>query len=324
MGECFIMRHGGSVYRPPLLNVAFPKDVALSVVDGSPESADFTVVVDKAGNPAFYSYQWYIDGVAVDGAVTPNFTLNDITDAAVRNICCEVSNKGGIVVSRQATLYVSRTDSPVLDAAYPADITCEANGSATFEAKIIKHGTTPEYTYQWYMDDVAVESATENVFKVTNPSLGKHRVYCKITSAAGSVDSRTAILNVDTLVLYPVNNSANDVTGGWVSRDAEIDGKIYTSEISRYTVNSIDLTNFSKICFEGKMRNYSDDDDMVGFEVWRYATNGVLRGFITDKCGNNGNFTIDVSRLSGKYYLGYHVASRDVASVNMTKLYLKV
>ena len=323
MGECFIMRRGGNILRLTVPNGSYPQDCAVSVNDGQAGSATFEAVIADAGNPAFCTYQWYVDGIAVDGAVNATFTMENIVDAAVRTVYCEITNKAGTATTRSATLTVSRIDSPVLDTAYPADITCDAGASAVFETKIIKHGTSTDYTYQWYLDDVAVASATEATFKVTKPSFGKHRVYCKVTSSAGTITSRVATLNVDTLVLYASGVNTDSVAGGWAHRSAEYDGEVYDAEISRYTVNAIDLTGFSKICFEGKMRT-SDHDYDVGFEVWRYSTNGILRGEVAHKYGNTGNFTLDVSRLSGKYYLGYYVSDRDYGSVTMTKLYLKV
>lgn len=325
MGECFIMRRGGSIYKLPVLNGSYPQDVCVAVNDGQAQSATFEVVIAEAGNPAFCTYQWYVDGIPVDGAVSSTFTLENITDAAVRNIYCAISNKAGTTTTRSATLSANRNDSPVLDTAYPADVTCDTGGSVVFETKIIKHGTSTDYTYQWYVDDVAVESATEATFKMSNPTLGNHRVYCEVTSSAGTITSRVAVLNVDTMILYASGVNSNSITGGWVYRMTEYDGEVYEDDIGKSTANSIDLTNFSKLYFEGKMKVSDDeDDDNVGFCVWRYATNGILRGEVAHKYGNSGNFTIDVSRLSGKYYLGYYVYDRDYGSVKMTKLYLKV
>lgn len=325
MGECFIMRRGGNLLSLPVLNSDYPQDFAVTVNDGQAESATFEAVIAEAGNPAFYTYQWHLDGVPVDGAARATFTLENITDAAVRNVYCEISNKAGTMTTRRAILTVSRNDCPVLDGAYPADVTCDVGGSASFEAKIIKHGTSTEYTYQWYLDDVAVESATKATFKMTNVSLGKHRVYCKVTCSAGTVTSRVAMMNVDTLTLYASSANNNAVTGGWVYREVEHDGESVEMEVSMSTANSIDLTNFSKLCFEGEMDTYDDDDhDDAGFCVWRYAINGCLRGEVAHKCGRSNNFTIDVSGLTGNFYIGYYVSYRDFGTINMTKLYLKV
>ena len=325
MGECFIMRRGGNILRLPVPNSSYPQDLAVSINDGQAESATFEVVIAEAGNPAFCTYQWYVDGIPVDGAESAAFTLENITDSAVHNVYCEIRNKAGTTTTRSATLTASRNDSPVLDTAYPTDVTCDTGGSVIFATKIIKHGTSNEYTYQWYLDDVAVETATEETFTVTNPSLGKHRVYCKVTSSAGTVTSRVATLNVDTMILYASGAASNAVTGGWAHRMFEHDGNVFQAAISKSTMNSVDLTNFSKLCFEGMMRN----NDMVniynvGFGVWHYATNGILRVAAARKYGSSGNFTIDVSALTGKYYIGYYVLDQDYGSVSMTSLYLKV
>lgn len=322
MGECFIMRRGGSIYKLPILSSLYPKDVAVAVIDGQPTSATFSVVVEQAGNPALYEYQWFVDGVAVDGAVAASYTMDDITDAAVHNVHCAVKNNAGMVLTRKATLSASRTDSLVLDTAYPADVNCEVGGTATFEAKVIKYGSFTDCTYQWFVDDVAVESATASTFQMTNVELGKHSVYCTVTNSAGTVRSRVSTLNVDTLILYASGANYDAITGGWVYRYTYDEGEVWQDDICKSTRNAIDLTNFSKLYFEGRMVNGSGDN--VGFCIWKSAADNTLRNAVAEKNGSTGNFTIDVSRLSGKYYLGYWVYDSQDGSVNMTKLYLKV
>jgi len=90
---------------------------------------------------------------------------------------------------------------PVLNSAYPADVTQleKSGGSASFEVKISKAGHPDSYTYQWYVNDVAVSGATGASYTKTGlTSAATYRVYCKVTSAAGSVNSRTATLTVQT------------------------------------------------------------------------------------------------------------------------------
>jgi hypothetical protein len=327
MGECFIMRRGGDILRLPVLDGGYPRDFAITVSDGQSESVTLETLMLDAGNPTFCTYQWYVDGAPVDGAVSATFTMDNIVDSAIHNVYCLISNRAGTVATRIATLSVSRIDSPVLDTTYPADASCDVYGSVVFETKIIKHGTSLDYSYQWYMDDTAVEGATSETFKVTNPSIGTHRVCCKVTSSAGTVISRVAALTVDTLILYASKVDTSGVTGGWVDREIEKDGGSLKYYDSGSTVNGIDLTNFSKLCFEGRIKhNHAGEDpsEEVGLGVWRYATNGVLRNKVASRDGNQNDFTIDVSRLSGKYYIGYYVEDSGDGYVSMKTLYLKV
>ena len=326
MGECFIMRRGGSIYKLPALDDRYPQDVAVDVIDGQAASATFSTVLAEHGVPASYMYQWYFDGVAVDGAVDSCYSKNDILDAATHNVYCEVKHKAGTVRTRVATLSATKSDSPVLDNKYPADITCDVGGNATFEVKIVKHGTSAEYAYQWYVDDVAVENATGPSYTMSNLATGKHRVFCKITSTAGTTTSRVAFLNVDSLLLYNNYDTCDEVTGGWTTRKIMHDGETLEYDVCRSTVNSIDLTSFSKLCFEGTMQEFTDGHypEIIGFCIWSDVWNNTLMNGVAAKYGSNGNFTLDVSGLTGKYYIGYYVHSHDYGSINMKKCYLKV
>lgn len=99
MGECLITRRGGETYKLPILNGTYPTDITLEL--GS--SVTSKVVIDEDGNPASYFFQWYRNGVAIEGA--NNQTYN-YTPTATGNITlyCEVENSAGIVRSRTATI----------------------------------------------------------------------------------------------------------------------------------------------------------------------------------------------------------------------------
>lgn len=326
MGECFIMRRGGSIYKLPALDDRYPQDVSVDVIDGQAASATFSAVLAEPGVPAFYTYQWYVDGVAVDGAVNSSYSINDILDASTHNVYCEVKHKAGTVRSRIATLYANKSDSPVLDGAYPADISCDVGESATFEVRIIKHGTPAEYTYQWYVDDVAVENANGTSYTMDNLDIGNHRVFCRITSAAGTTTSRAAMLNVNSMLLYNNYNPCVEATGGWTNRKIMGNSEPVEFDICQSTANSIDLTPFSKLCFEGIMSEFTDGQSpaIIGFGIWSNAWDNTLMNCVAAKHGNNRNFTLDVSGLNGKYYIGYYVYDREYGAIYMNKLYLKV
>lgn len=92
-------------------------------------------------------------------------------------------------------------ETPVLNSSYPANVTQleKAGGSASFSVKIATEGNPDTYSYQWYVNDAAVSGATSSSYTKTGlTSAATYTVYCKVTNKAGSVNSRTAILTVQT------------------------------------------------------------------------------------------------------------------------------
>lgn len=99
---------------------------------------------------------------------------------------------------------------------FPKDVTTTVirgqTASATFEAKILKHGRPAEYTYQWYVNGTTAEGATGENYTMDNlTDSATYSVYCEVTNKKGTVRTRTATLEVEqyyTPVLnsnYPAN-----------------------------------------------------------------------------------------------------------------------
>ena len=88
---------------------------------------------------------------------------------------------------------------PVLSPSLPQDVSVAAaiGASANFSISIQTPGAPAEYTYQWYMNGTLVSGQNGTTCKITGlVTQRKHTIYCRVTNKAGSVDSRTAIINV--------------------------------------------------------------------------------------------------------------------------------
>ena len=197
-------------FRTPVLNGNYPENVMIPFVAGESKSASFQVQVTDPGMPAAHTFQWYVDGSAVSGATSSTYTIAGLNAAVTKTVYCKVTNTAGTVQSRTATLTVVEYKTPVLKADYPRDRTMSVVDDATsttFAVAVETAGVPASYTWQWYVNEAAVEGATQSSFEMDEIAAGTYTVYCKVTNAAGTVKSRVATLKV---VQYrrPVLNSA--------------------------------------------------------------------------------------------------------------------
>lgn len=101
MGECLIIGQTGG-RKIPELNPMYPKDATI----WAGETATFKVEIQKQGSPKSYTYQWYKNGSAVEGASAATWTLTDTSESGVFSVYCAVTNKAGSVHSSNATLTI--------------------------------------------------------------------------------------------------------------------------------------------------------------------------------------------------------------------------
>ena len=351
MGECLITRRGGVSYELPVLDENYPQDVSLIVIKGNTVSATFNAVFTTHGKPAEYTYQWYVDGVAVEGTNSAVFTMADLGETVNHSVYCEITNKAGTVTTRVATLKVTQYYTPVLNASYPADVTLNdgSTTSATFKVQIDTAGNPASYTYQWYVDGAAVPAATNATYTMSGlTTAATHTVYCKVTNAAGTVQSRTATLSVKHTLLYNAGNQYTSVTGGWAAYAYKISPSGSTAQKPELTVgsnnlkigfaknsadpsyragslfveNEMDVTNFSEL--EINVSEYSADCG-VSVGLTKTKANNFVSAASTG-ISSTGTKTVDVSNLSGKYYIYLEMSGAiraNAHSVAFTKAYLK-
>ena len=341
MGECLIMRRGGETYKLPVLNVSYPKDVTTTVIKGKTTSATFSAVIAEAGNPATYTYQWYVNGSAVSGATSSSYTKSDLSTTATYTVYCVVSNKAGTVTTRVATLKVTQYYTPVLNTSYPANVTgATVGGSATFKVTIATAGVPASYTYQWYVNGSAVSGATSSSYTRSNLANGTYTVYCKVTNAAGTVQSRTATLTVTTLNVVP--NTTSYPTSKWSTHTTNssyaptvtasssslvVEGNAYKNDGANRVYISLDVTNYSKLTIAGTIAIPNSAYGCgLEFEIGMYAsaTGSLAAGYYSGDTSDDKTYTIaetsyDISNLTGTYYFEVHIINTASSSSYMTE-----
>ena len=325
----------------PILDSSYPQNT--TVTNGT--SATFGVIIATDGYPDSYTYQWYVDGTAVSGATDSTYTRNTSSDKGVYSVYCIVENEAGTVQSRTATLTVNKL--PVLNSSYPQNTTVAVDHNFSAKVAISSAGYPDSYTYQWYCDNKAISGATSATLNHAISVVANHSIYCKVTNAAGTVQSKTATITVTPFYLYNAGNEYTDDTGGWksyaVPRTSESSSSARTltkgsnsmsvaGESSKScmvrTVNKVKITSGMKTLeFSGTL--YSPNENGYAFWssicVWSAigstTQDNVVASFHQGKGTFSGTKSIDVSSLNGTYYVGFAV--HGTATFSVTSLQLK-
>ena len=235
----------------PVLNSSYPEDKTVTFVKGSTGSAAFEVKIATAGNPASYTYQWYLDGTAVSGATSSSFQFNGISASGKHTIYCVITNAAGSVQTRTATLTADMYYTPVLNASYPADASVAVNVGVTCKVEISTAGNPASYTYQWYVNGSAVSGATSSSYTVKPTAIGSTTVYCVVKNSAGSVQSRTATITASIIPQFTYTGSYKllDDSGNTITTSSNVTNwriKFLTSGTLKFTnlfsaANGIDI-----------------------------------------------------------------------------------
>lgn len=213
---------------------------------------------------------------------------------------------------------------PILNEGFPVDTSVSydygGNTSATFRVEVAIEGRPKAYSYQWYVDDVAVSGANSATFTKTDcDTEGSYSVYCKITNKAGVVTSRKATLTVTIapITLYSSGNEYADITGGWVGTSSGGKGSYTKNSTSLqmsatagqtlgarfYTGNKIDLTYFDTLKATYSAANQYGQLHLAVDEITTEGTGGGFKALVSSSDGQSGTLSLDVSKLSGLYYV---------------------
>lgn len=154
------------------------------------------------------------------------------------------------------------------------------------------------------------------------------------------------------LYLYAPGDACTDVTGGWVGKAVGIgnndnetkkepvitsgaESMLITHESGFYsgmavTANKVDLTEFAKLTFAGTVQRESSGTQWCIFGIWSEIATGDYLTNLADCVAfgtgsETGVWSLDVSALTGSYYVGFGMVSTSgkTDSITVEKLYLE-
>ena len=233
---------------------------------------------------------------------------------------------------------------PVLNEEYPKDVSVEAAGSeVSFTVQIAENGKPAEYAYQWYYDGNAVNGATAMNY-TRAAEIGSHKVHCVVTNEAGIVYSREATVTAE--IQYVYNAGVFDPIAGDVTKRGakstysadKAEGKATVTKNANditiiakslsgtqvYFTKKIDLTAYNTLFFSGS--GYKSSSYNYGFfmGVWSSLGSAYNSGLAASNSAITGPCSIDVSNLSGEYYIGFFICdSSDAGKITVNSVYLK-
>lgn len=167
--------------------------------------ANLTLSV-TAGGASSFTYQWFKDGVAIDGAESATYSIARAQGVAAGSYFVRIAYEGGTVDSTPATLTVTESAPVMSGAPIGLGTTMQAGTRFALVAPTLTAGSTP-LSYQWSKNGVALAGETGSaLFRAAwlEEDTGDYRV--SVTNSLGSVTSEP--------LFQSVTNSAH---WNWVS-----------------------------------------------------------------------------------------------------------
>jgi hypothetical protein len=166
-----------------------------------------SVSANVSGSPNL-SYQWFFNGTAIPGANSSSYYFNAVQPSAAGNYTLTVTNSAGAATTAAASIAVAAAIAPGISVQPASQVAAYGVGTS------ISVGVTgsPNFTYQWYLNGVAIAGATNYQYSIPSPVLSDAGTYSvTITNSAGSVTSSAATLVVSAPIAPTITQQPSDL-----------------------------------------------------------------------------------------------------------------
>jgi outer membrane protein assembly factor BamB len=171
---------------PWLFVVIAPTSVTLDVA----QSRTFTSNITGGMPP--YTYQWYLNGSLVSGAINATWLFTPSSPGFYAIFLKVTDNLGWDVASKTASMTVNGLPTVSIS---PTWETAQPSSEVTLTSTIL--GGTAPYSYQWYLDGNKVLTATTPAWTFTPAKAGTYNVYLSVTDSTNT----TALSNLALIIV---------------------------------------------------------------------------------------------------------------------------
>jgi hypothetical protein len=173
--------------------------------EGSTVCEGSTLTITGASSGDNVSYQWMKGTTAIPGATTAAFSKTNVTSADAGSYSLIATNACGTATSVTVDVVIN---TGVEITTQPVDVAVNDNEEIRFT--VAATGTTV-LSYQWYLNDVAINGATGATYTVERAKMSDAGTYfCIVTNNCGADTSRKAVASITNGVTGDV------VAGGYV------------------------------------------------------------------------------------------------------------
>lgn len=301
MAEAFIVRRGGGGGSGATL-VVTSAGAGTVTVSNSTLGKSYSKTVTAGGSVAFKGLKtgdWTV-------------TVSNGTQTATRSVTINADYSVSVA-------YFSAT----ISITYPAKSTCVVKNSGG----------------QTVASDTNTGSSTK-AWTATVGATGTYTVTATATDGSGKTKSTTVSITTDgqsssvtlayELVLYDSGDQIEAVTGGWGSRWVDGQGVVFNADYihinglksNYYGIvspnNPVDVTNYSKLIISVSS---AINDCYFGLNPNQYTSQNSLPTTASKVFYASGIHELDISSVSGLYYVGIVAKADDNSSCDITKVW---
>ncbi|MBE7538919.1 MAG: immunoglobulin domain-containing protein [Opitutaceae bacterium] len=206
----------GSVANPVAPGFARPPANRIAAV-----GASITLDSEATGTPPL-SFQWFHDGVPVNGQILSQLTLTSLKLADSGNYTVRVTNVAGSATSAPSQVTVLAPPSIVT---HPANKLVAAG--STVELSVVANGSPP-LTFQWFKDGVPLVGSTASTLVLANITIAQDGKYTvAVSNVVGSATSNEAdveVLQAPSIVSQSTSQTV--LAGRTITLDVQVTGSV--------------------------------------------------------------------------------------------------